>query len=162
MRSLAVSLALLAAGSSAVTAASAPSCAKGLYMVVARGSEEAPGTGVTGNLTSQIAAKVPGSQVAAVDYPATLDDYESSEGKGVQAMQQLLNAYGQACPSSKIAILGYSQVCLMLGGEVIPRDADSVLCRVPRSHRIPFAVVLVAHSSMTRPCRRASWTTVSF
>lgn len=110
MRSLALSLALLAAGSSAVTAASAPTCAKGLYMVVARGSEEAPGTGVTGNLTSQIAAKVPGSQVAAVDYPATLNDYESSEGKGVQAMQKLLNAYGQACPDSKIAILGYSQV----------------------------------------------------
>ncbi|PON25811.1 hypothetical protein TGAM01_v205248 [Trichoderma gamsii] len=109
MRSLALSLALLAAGSSAVTAASAPTCAKGLYMVVARGSEEAPGTGVTGNLTSQIAAKVPGSQVAAVDYPATLNDYESSEGKGVQAMQKLLNAYGQACPDSKIAILGYSQ-----------------------------------------------------
>ncbi|KAM0512966.1 hypothetical protein ACHAPE_008326 [Trichoderma viride] len=108
MRSLAVSLALLA-GSSAVTAASAPTCAKGLYMVVARGSEEAPGTGVTGNLTSQIAAKVPGSQVAAVDYPATLNDYESSEGKGVQAMQKLLGAYGQACPDSKIAILGYSQ-----------------------------------------------------
>ncbi|KAK1245470.1 hypothetical protein MKX08_005099 [Trichoderma sp. CBMAI-0020] len=108
MRSLAVSLALLA-GSSAVAAASAPTCAKGLYLVVARGSEEAPGTGVTGNLTSQIAAKVPGSLVAAVDYPATLEDYESSEGKGVQAMQKLLGAYGQACPDSKIAILGYSQ-----------------------------------------------------
>ncbi|UKZ86298.1 uncharacterized protein TrAFT101_002135 [Trichoderma asperellum] len=109
MRSLALSFALLAAGSSAVTAASAPTCAKGLYMVVARGTEEPAGTGVTGNLTSQIAAKVPGSQVVAVDYPATFDDYEGSEGKGVQDMQKLLNAYGQACPDNKIAILGYSQ-----------------------------------------------------
>ncbi|KAL7921778.1 carbohydrate esterase family 5 protein [Trichoderma austrokoningii] len=106
MRSLAVSLALLAAGSSA---ASPPTCAKGLYMIVARGSEEAPGLGVTGNLTSQIADKVPGSLVVAVDYPATIDNYESSEGKGVQNMQEQLDAYGRACPDSKIAILGYSQ-----------------------------------------------------
>jgi hypothetical protein len=110
MRGLALSFSLLAASSTAVAATSTPSCAKGLYMVVARGSEEPAGTGVTGNLTSQIAAKVPGSQVVAVDYPATLDDYESSEGKGVQNMQLLLNTYGKACPESKIAILGYSQV----------------------------------------------------
>lgn len=113
MRGLALSLSLLAASSTAATAASAPSCAKGLYMIVARGSEEPAGTGVTGNLTSQIAAKVPNSQVVAVDYPATLTDYEDSEGKGVQAMQTLLNDYGQACPGSKIAILGYSQVWML-------------------------------------------------
>ncbi|UKZ54574.1 hypothetical protein TrVGV298_008383 [Trichoderma virens] len=108
MRGLALSLSLLAASSTAA-AATKPACAKGLYMVVARGSEEPAGTGVTGNLTSQIAAKVPNSQVVAVDYPATLTDYEDSEGDGVKAMQQLLNNYGQACPGSKIAVLGYSQ-----------------------------------------------------
>lgn len=109
MRGLALSFALLASTAAAAT----PSCAKGLYMVVARGSEEPAGTGVTGNLTSQIAAKVPNSQVVAVDYPATLTDYETSEGDGVKAMQLLLNNYGQACPGSKIAILGYSQVCVV-------------------------------------------------
>ncbi|KAL7937310.1 carbohydrate esterase family 5 protein [Trichoderma chlorosporum] len=109
MRGLAVSLSLLAASSTAAAASSQPTCAKGLYMIVARGSEEPAGTGVTGNLTSQIAAKVPNSQVVAVDYPATLTDYETSEGDGVTAMQKLLNAYGQACPGSKIAVLGYSQ-----------------------------------------------------
>ncbi|RFU74012.1 carbohydrate esterase family 5 [Trichoderma arundinaceum] len=112
MRGLALSFALLAASSTAAAAtssSSSASCAKGLYLVVARGSEEPAGTGVTGNLTSQIAAKVPNSQVVAVDYPATLDDYEDSEGKGVQAMQKLLSEYGQACPGSKIAVLGYSQ-----------------------------------------------------
>ncbi|KAK4065959.1 CAZyme family CE5 [Trichoderma aggressivum f. europaeum] len=105
MRGLALSLSLLAASSTAAAA----TCAKGLYMVVARGSEEPAGTGVTGNLTSQIAAKVPNSQVVAVDYPATLSDYEDSEGDGVKAMQLLINNYGQACPGNKIAILGYSQ-----------------------------------------------------
>lgn len=109
MRSLAISAALLA-GSSAVAAASAPTCAKGLYMVVARGSTEPAGLGVTANLTTQIAAKVPGSQAVAVDYPATFDDYEGSEGKGVTDMQKLVNAYSQACPDGKIALLGYSQV----------------------------------------------------
>ncbi|KAL6808864.1 carbohydrate esterase family 5 protein [Trichoderma sp. SZMC 28013] len=105
MRGLALSLSLLAASSTATAA----TCAKGLYMVVARGSEEPAGTGVTGNLTSQIAAKVPNSQVVAVDYPATLSDYETSEGDGVKAMQLLINNYSQACPGNKIAILGYSQ-----------------------------------------------------
>ncbi|KAL7792171.1 carbohydrate esterase family 5 protein [Trichoderma ceciliae] len=109
MRGLALSFALLAASSTAAAAASKPSCVDGLYMVVARGSEEPAGTGVTGNVTSLIAAKVPNSQVVAVDYPATLDDYDDSEGKGVQAMQKVLNEYGQACPGNKIAILGYSQ-----------------------------------------------------
>lgn len=108
MRGLALSLSLLAASSTATAA----TCAKGLYMVVARGSEEPAGTGVTGNLTSQIAAKVPNSQVVAVDYPATLSDYETSEGDGVKAMQLLINNYSQACPGNKIAILGYSQVCI--------------------------------------------------
>ncbi|KAL7963774.1 carbohydrate esterase family 5 protein [Trichoderma compactum] len=108
MRGLALSLSLLAASSTAA-AATQPTCAKGLYMVVARGSEEPAGTGVTGNLTSQIAAKVPNSQVVPVDYPATLSDYETSEGDGVKAMQLLINNYSQACPGNKIAILGYSQ-----------------------------------------------------
>jgi hypothetical protein len=103
--SLPLSLSLLAASSTAAT-----TCAKGLYMVVARGSEEPAGTGVTGNLTSQIAAKVPGSEVVAVDYPASFDDYEDSEGDGVKAMRQLLNSYAEACPGNKIAVLGYSQV----------------------------------------------------
>ncbi|PTB79039.1 carbohydrate esterase family 5 protein, partial [Trichoderma longibrachiatum ATCC 18648] len=106
MRALSLSLSLLAASS---TAAAATTCAKGLYMVVARGSEEPAGTGVTGNLTSQIAARVPGSEVVAVDYPASFDDYENSEGDGVKAMREVLNSYGEACPGNKIAVLGYSQ-----------------------------------------------------
>ncbi|OTA04821.1 CE5 acetyl xylan esterase AXE2 [Trichoderma parareesei] len=106
--SLSLSLSLLAASSTSAAAA-ATTCAKGLYMVVARGSEEPAGTGVTGNLTSQIAARVPGSEVVAVDYPASFDDYEDSEGDGVKAMRQLLNSYAEACPGNKIAVLGYSQ-----------------------------------------------------
>lgn len=109
MRALSLTLSLLAASSTAA-AATTTTCAKGLYMVVARGSEEPAGTGVTGNLTSQIAARVPDSQVVAVDYPASFDDYEASEGDGVKAMQQVLNSYGEACPGNKIAVLGYSQV----------------------------------------------------
>ncbi|KAL7821260.1 carbohydrate esterase [Trichoderma aethiopicum] len=107
MRALSLSLSLLAASSTA--SAAATTCAKGLYMVVARGSEEPAGTGVTGNLTSQIAARVPGSEVVAVDYPASFDDYENSEGDGVKAMREVLNSYGEACPGNKIAVLGYSQ-----------------------------------------------------
>ncbi|KOS21794.1 Acetylxylan esterase 2 [Escovopsis weberi] len=122
------SIAMLAAGSLAAAAdsssAATPSCADGLYMVVARGSLEPPGPGSAGVVTAQVQKKIPGSVVASVDYPATLDDYENSETDGVTAIHGLLDAYGKACPSSLMAIIGYSQgaqigmdaVCGGIGG----------------------------------------------
>ncbi|KAL7912617.1 carbohydrate esterase family 5 protein [Trichoderma velutinum] len=143
MRGLALSLSLLAASSTAA-AATQPTCAKGLYMVVARGSEEPAGTGVTGNLTSQIAAKVPNSQVVAVDYPATLNDYETSEGDGVKAMQLLLNNYSQACPGNKIAILGYSQGAQVSSDSVCGGAGEPFIDDKALSDNVMNSVVAIA------------------
>lgn len=85
-------------------------CASGVHMIVARASTEAPGEGIIGAVATQVQQSVPGSDSEAVDYPATLTDYLNSEASGVAAMKQLIQSYVARCPSSKIVLLGYSQV----------------------------------------------------
>ncbi|KAF7548533.1 hypothetical protein G7046_g8641 [Stylonectria norvegica] len=107
MRGFVLPVALLAVGALAQNS----TCAKGLYVIVARGTGEVKGTGVTGVLADDIAAKVPGSRIEALDYPATFTDpdYPESEKDGVEALQGLITSYTKTCPKSKIAFLGYSQ-----------------------------------------------------
>jgi hypothetical protein len=81
-------------------------------MIVARASTEQPGEGIIGAVATQVQQSVPGSDSEAVDYPATLNDYTFSESAGVSAMKSLIQSYVARCPSSKIALLGYSQVRL--------------------------------------------------
>jgi acetylxylan esterase len=80
-------------------------------MIVARASTEAAGQGALSQVTSQIISQVPGSDAVAVNYPAALFPYQSSEEQGVAAMTLLIEQYVAACPTGKIALLGYSQVC---------------------------------------------------
>jgi acetylxylan esterase len=79
-------------------------------MIVARASTESPGTGVIGQVAQQVAQQMPGSDIVAVDYPATLSNYQQSESQGVAAMTKLVMDYASACPSSKMVLMGYSQV----------------------------------------------------
>lgn len=81
-------------------------------MIVARASTEASGEGIIGAVATQVQQSVPGSDSEAVDYPATLTNYTSSEASGVAAMQKLIQDYVARCQSSKIALMGYSQVSL--------------------------------------------------
>jgi hypothetical protein len=87
-------------------------CATGVHMIIARASTEAPGPGIIGAVATTVQQSVPGSDSEAVDYPATLTDYVASEASGVAAMQKLIESYATRCPTSKIALLGYSQVNL--------------------------------------------------
>ncbi|OIW32673.1 cutinase-domain-containing protein [Coniochaeta ligniaria NRRL 30616] len=105
--------------SSSVTATSSISCATGLHLIVARGSTEPKGLGRIGVVAGNVTQEIPGSTVSAVDYPATFDAYFASVNMGVAAMNAMIAAYITACPSSKIALLGYSQ-----GGQV----AMDVVC----------------------------------
>ncbi|KND87502.1 Acetylxylan esterase 2 [Tolypocladium ophioglossoides CBS 100239] len=86
-------------------------CAPGLHIVVARGTGEPQGAGVTGLLADRIAAQVQGSAVAPLDYPATFTDpnYDASVAAGTKAMQAALDNYTAACPGAKVAVMGYSQ-----------------------------------------------------
>lgn len=85
-------------------------CASGVHMIVARASLESQGEGIIGAVANMIQAAVPGSDSEAVVYPATLLNYTTSEGNGTIAMTNLIESYVSKCPSSKIALLGYSQV----------------------------------------------------
>jgi len=64
-------LALLTGAASAapsISGRNATTCATGLYIVVARGTTEPQGAGVTGLLAGNITAKIPGSKVEALVY----------------------------------------------------------------------------------------------
>ncbi|KAF2088930.1 carbohydrate esterase family 5 protein, partial [Saccharata proteae CBS 121410] len=117
-------------------------CATGVHIIVARASTEAPGTGIIGAVANNISSQVPGSDIAAVNYPATIQNvqnYASSENQGVIAMTNQVQAYVQMCPSTKIVLLGYSQ-----GGEV----TGDVLCGSIPNHGIyankPTSTVVAA------------------
>jgi hypothetical protein len=86
-------------------------CARGLHIVVARGSNEPKGTGATGVLAEAIAERIPGSNVVALDYPATITDpnYIESVQEGGEEMREVIREYIDECPGGKIAVMGYSQ-----------------------------------------------------
>ncbi|KAL2683148.1 hypothetical protein Neosp_007615 [[Neocosmospora] mangrovei] len=90
-------------------------CADGLYLVVARGTGEEKGAGITGEVAEDVADRINGSIVEPLDYPATFLDpaYDESEADGVKALTELLTNYHSSCPDGKIAVFGYSQ-----GGQV--------------------------------------------
>ncbi|KAJ0122399.1 carbohydrate esterase family 5 protein [Diaporthe amygdali] len=102
---------LVAMAAAQATNTSSQACVSGnaVHLIVARASLEPPGFGVLANISTRVIEQLPGSNAEAVVYPATLDMYPNSEGQGVTAMTQLVNSYAQACPSSKMVLMGYSQ-----------------------------------------------------
>jgi hypothetical protein len=92
------------------SSANSTACATGVHMIVARASTEAPGQGIIGAVATSVQGMIPGSDSEAVDYPATLQNYNTSEPAGTTAMTKLITEYAARCPNSKIALLGYSQV----------------------------------------------------
>ncbi|POS68808.1 cutinase [Diaporthe helianthi] len=102
---------LVAAAAAQTTNSSSQACVSGnaVHMIVARASLEPVGFGVLQNISTRVIEQLPGSNAEAVVYPATLDGYQNSEGQGVAAMTQLVNNYAQACPNSRMVLMGYSQ-----------------------------------------------------
>lgn len=79
-------------------------------IITARASNEAPGEGITGNLVTQIInSSTQTISRAAVDYPATLNNYASSSLQGINALKTQLTNEVTNCPNEKIVLLGYSQ-----------------------------------------------------
>lgn len=113
MRALSLAAALLATFTTSVLAQSELNCTEGLYIIVARGTGEAEGTGLFGNIANEIASRVGhNSYVDALEYPASAIDpaYNTSEVDGVRDMRTVMTEYHEQCPKAKFAILGYSQV----------------------------------------------------
>lgn len=111
LTSLAIGVLLAAAGVAGQNSTSR--CAPGLKMFVARGTSEPMGTGETGKLVSLIASQIPGSDIQAIAYPASTDNpvYFVSVANGTNLVRQAITGYARACPDSKMALFGYSQVC---------------------------------------------------
>lgn len=87
------------------------SCATGVHMIVARGTNEQPGEGLTAQTANAIQARIPGSTSEALVYPASVyPTYAYSEGEGTVAMTTAITQYAKSCPDSKIVLLGWSQV----------------------------------------------------
>lgn len=86
-------------------------CAKGLYILYARGTGEPQDTGMTHGISVDIAKRIPGSKVVPVVYPATFTapPYQDSVADGVKNMQERILQYAKDCPDGKMALLGYSQ-----------------------------------------------------
>ncbi|KAF4542341.1 Cutinase [Lasiodiplodia theobromae] len=82
------------------------SCA-GVHILIARGTtEEYPGDMIT--LANLIIANNAGADYEDIIYPATFD-YIASTQQGMNATKSQLTAYVEACPESRIVLLGYSQ-----------------------------------------------------
>src|SRR5262245_11680010 len=91
------------------TAFSGSGCAQ-VNIIVARASNEAQGQGITGNLATQVQnASAQTVSTEAVVYPATLNNYASSESQGVQNAKQELATAVSSCPNQKQVLMGYSQ-----------------------------------------------------
>ena len=112
--------ALAAAGSAAPTEPrAANACASGVYMIVARGTNEPAGQGKTSQVAQMVAAQIPGSVSVAVDYPATAFKkrslYPESVKAGIEDTIKKIHDYVAACgASSRIVLMGWSQ-----GGNVM-------------------------------------------
>ncbi|HEX3759571.1 MAG TPA: cutinase family protein [Kofleriaceae bacterium] len=99
---------------------SATTCAD-VAIITARASTEAAGEGITGALVTQIInSSNQNISRASVNYPATLNNYNSSSLQGINALKSQLTTEVQNCPNQKIVLLGYSQgahvVLDVLGG----------------------------------------------
>lgn len=91
----------------------------GLYILVARGSNQPVGEGSVGPVANLIEAQLAGSYSHAIDYPATIigsdSNYLSSVEDGIKDTKKSIEEYVAACGAdARIALIGYSQ-----GGNVM-------------------------------------------
>lgn len=111
------------------------SCAP-VHIIAARGSNEAPGPGAMASLAALIQAAYPGTDLESINYPAKLFPYDDSSAQGTAATTSQLTNYVNACPNSKIVMIGYSQV----SQHVVPAEpkAKYPLSGRPDHPRLPL------------------------
>jgi cutinase len=95
--------------------AAADSCAN-VEVVFARGTNEAPGVGATGQaFVDALNAHLPGKtvDVYAVNYPASLNFGQTADG--IVDASNKIQAIAASCPTTKIVLGGYSQGAALAG-----------------------------------------------
>src|ERR1700742_1193651 len=96
-------------------AAAGDSCAS-VVVVFARGTNEAPGVGATGQtFVDALDARLPGKtvDVYGVNYPASLDFGRAADG--IIDASNRIQTIAASCPSTKIVLGGYSQGAAVAG-----------------------------------------------
>ena len=93
-----------------ITAVAAADPCSDVEVVFARGTNEPPGVGATGQaFTDALTARQPGKSVDIypVDYPASLDFARAADG--VADASNKIASVAAACPQTKVVVGGYSQ-----------------------------------------------------
>ena len=98
------------------------SCVAGAQIIVARASDEPQGLGVIGGVADSISKQIGSSNVVAVVYPATLDNYPTSEQEGVVGMKNIVTDYVNKCPGHWIILMGYSQGAQVVADTLVGSD----------------------------------------
>lgn len=111
MRAAAILAAIASLHSIAAASSSPNTCINGVHIIAARGTDEPPGPGLIESVAHGVLAAVPDSQIASLNYPAAFDNYSASVVAGVDSLKKELAEYGSRCPQSKVALMGFSQVC---------------------------------------------------
>jgi hypothetical protein len=99
----------------AASLVSAQTCYSGVNIFTARGTGEVPptGLGIEGTHINAVLDAVPNSVATVIDYPATFGN--NSVPAGVMDSNEKIAAYLDACPDSKIIVMGYSQGAIVQG-----------------------------------------------
>jgi hypothetical protein len=107
-------------------------------VIGARGSTERPGLGVLlGPLARQITTDVPQTvRSTAVDYPASLGNYQASVRQGVADLAATMADTAADCADTRFVLMGYSQGANVVGdalagrGRTAPAVSDELADRV--------------------------------
>lgn len=106
---------------SAALVVASQQCYSGVYIIACRGtfeSQDYVGYGFQGALVTSLLNAIPNSNASAVIYPASVYNYGDSVGQGAVNAQQQIIAYHNACPTSAMVLLGYSQGAQVIGQSI--------------------------------------------
>ena len=115
------------AGSLAQARAADDACAN-VEVLFARGTNEAPGVGATGQaFVDALSARLPGKSVAVypINYPASLNFGQATEG--IADASNTIQSIATNCPATKIVLGGYSQGAAVAGyttADSVPAGID--------------------------------------
>jgi len=115
------------AGWSAQARAADDACAN-VEVLFARGTNEAPGVGATGQaFVDALTARLPGKSIAVypINYPASLNFGEATQG--IADASNTIQSIAINCPATKIVLGGYSQGAAVAGyttADSVPAGVD--------------------------------------
>lgn len=97
----------------------------GVHVFGARETTASPGYGSSSTVVNAVLSAYPGSTAEAISYPACGGQsscgsvsYSSSVAQGISAVASAVNSFNSQCPSTKLVLVGYSQVSLVLASGI--------------------------------------------